>query len=179
MRKLTNLMKSVLGASLIVGSLTFTGCGGAVSTGSPAQTSSEKTPTSGGSAIKDPDGTYKYFSDASITKPPQKDAVFGNGQTISIEYDGSKSREGDSVFYQLFYVDKEGSVRPVTGGPFDGTTKGAFTTDSKVFTSEADGRPGFMEVSIVQNVKVGGGEQGITGTRVKLGVYPIKFDVSK
>jgi len=40
-------------------------------------------------------------------------------------------------------------------------------------------RPGFMEVSIVQNAKVVGGEQGVTGTHVKLGMYPIKFEVSK
>jgi len=143
------------------------------STSSSSQTSGVK--------IKDPDGFYKYFSDPSITKPPQKDAVFGNGQKISIEYDGSKSteKEGDSVFYQLSYVDTEGNVRPVTGGPFEETTKGTFSTNSKVYTSQADGRPGSMEVSIVQNAKVVGGEQGVTGTHVKLGMYPIKFEVSK
>ncbi len=132
-----------------------------------------------GVTIKDPQGTYKYFSDASITMQPQKGALFGNGQEISIEYDGSKSKEGDSVFYQLSYVDTEGEVRPLTGGPFEGKTKGTFRTDSKVYTSGADGRPGFMEVSIVQNAKVVGGEQGVTGTRVVLGMYPIKFDVSQ
>ena len=142
----------------------------------PSSSSSSQT---SGVTIKDADGFYKYFSDPSITKPPQKDALFGNGQTISIEYDGSKSKEGDSVFYQLSYVDKEGNVRPATGGPFEGTTKGTFKTNSKVYTSDADGRPGFIEVSIVQNAKVVGGEQGITGKNVKLGMYPIKFDVSK
>ena len=36
-----------------------------------------------------------------------------------------------------------------------------------------------MEVSIVQNAKFVGGEQGVAGTHVKLGMYPIKFDVSE
>lgn len=157
-------------------------CSSADSVKNPSsQSSASSSSQTSGVTIKDPAGYYKYFSDPSITKQPQKDAVFGNGQKISIEYDGSKSTEteGDSVFYQLSYVDTEGEVRPVTGGPFDGMTKGTFSTDSKVYDSDADGRPGFMEVSIVQNAKVVGGEQGITGTRVKLGMYPIKFDVSK
>jgi len=179
MTKSTILIRSLLAAISVIGGIALVGCDKNASTSSSSETTSGKTETSGGAAIKDPDGYYKYFSDPSMTKPPPKDALFGNGQTIAIEYDGSKSEELDSVFYQLFYVDKEGSVRPVTGGPFEGMTKGTFTTNSKVFTSEADGRPGFMEVSIVQNVKVVGGEQGITGKKVKLGMYPIKFDVSK
>jgi hypothetical protein len=166
-------IRGVVAAVLIVSSMVLAGCNkdDASSTSSSSQAS--------GVTIKDPDGTYKYFSDPSITKQPQKDAVFGNGQTISIEYDGSKSKEGDSVFYKLHYVDTEGSVRPVTGGPFEGQTKGTFSTNSKVYTSQADGRPGFMEVSIVQDAKVVGGEQGITGKNVKLGMYPIKFEISK
>ncbi len=173
MTKLGIFIRGVVAAVLVVSSMVLVGCNkeGGSSTSSSSQTS--------GVTIKDPDGFYKYFSDPSITKQPQKDAVFGNGQKISIEYDGSKSKEGDSVFYQLSYVDTEGNVRPVTGGPFDRITKGTFSTDSKVYTSQADGRPGFMEVSIVQNAKVVGGEQGVTGTHVKLGMYPIKFEVSK
>ncbi len=129
-------------------------------------------------AIKDPDGTYKYFSDPSITKPPTKGAVLGKGQTITIEYDGSKSREGDSVFYRLSYVNEEGSVQPITGGPFEGRTKGTFTASPKVFTSQAKDRPGFMEVNIVNNAKVVGGDAGVTGKIVILGMYPVRIDVA-
>lgn len=170
--------KQLFAAFLLIGGGLLAGCGGA-STSSSAEGDSAKTQTAGGENIKDPDGYYKYFSDASITKPPQKDAPFGNGQTISLEYDGSKSKEGDSLFYQLSYVDKDGSVLPITGGAFTGVTKGTFSTNGKVFTSDADGRPGFIEVSIVQNARVVGGEAGVAGKNVKLGVYPIKFEVSK
>ncbi len=175
MPKSTMLTRGVLAAVLVVSVIALVGCNkeGGSSTSSSSQTS--------GVAIKDPNGYYNYFSDPSITKQPQKDAVFGNGQTISIEYDGSKSKEGggDSVFYQLSYVDPEGNVRPVTGGPFEGMTKGTFSTNSKVYTSQADGRPGFMEVSIVRNAKFVGGEQGVTGEKLKLGMYPIKYEISK
>ncbi len=173
MSKLAMLVRGVVAAVFIVGGVALEACNKdeASSTGSSSESS--------GVAIKDPGGTYKYFSDPSITKQPQKGAVFGNGQTISLEYDGSKSKEGDSMFYQLYYVDTEGSVRQMTGGPFEGNTKGTFSTNSKVYTSDAAGRPGFMEVSIVQNVKVVGGETGITGTNVKLGMYPIKYEISK
>ena len=176
MQKSKILTRSALTVILFAVGFVFAGCGkddaSTTATSGTAQ-------TSGGAAIKDPDGYYKYFSDASITKPPQKDAPFGNGQTISLEYDGSKSKEGDSLFYQLSYVNKDGSVLPVTGGAFTGVTRGTFSTNGKVFTSDADGRPGFIEVSIVQNARVVGGEAGVAGKNVKLGVYPIVFEVSK
>ena len=120
--------------------------------------------------IKDPNGFYKPFSDASVTQAPAKDMKIGNGQLVSISYDGSKG--GPSVFYQLSYIDPEGNVRPITGGPFDAKGNGVFTRDIKVFTSEANGRPGFIEVSTVAG-------SGMSGTPVKLGTYPVVFEISK
>ena len=120
--------------------------------------------------IKDPSGFYKPFSDASITKAPEKDMKIGNGQLVSISYNGSKG--GPSLFYQLSYVDPEGNVRPMTGGPFDDKGNGLFTRDIKVFTSDANGRPGFMEVTTVSGA-------GMAGKIVKLGTYPVVFEISK
>lgn len=140
--------------------------------------SSSTSPTNAPTQAAGKDPYYTYFSDPSITKPPVKDALFGNGQTITIEYDRSKSQPSDPVFYQLFYVDPEGSVRPITGSPFEEKTSGVFTTSNKVYSSEANGRPGFMEVIIVQNAKVVGGDQGVTGKSVRLGMYPIQLQVS-
>lgn len=128
------------------------------------------------SNLKDPGGQCKPFSDPSITKGPPAGAVFGNGQTITIEYDGSKSKEGDSVFYQLLYFNVQGSLLPIGGAPFTGQTKGTFTTDHKVFESNAAGRPGCMKVGIVQDVAMG--SDGFTGKQVELGTYPIKFEIS-
>ena len=133
--------------------------------------------TSKSPVVNDP--TYTFFSDPSVTKAPPKDALFGNGQTLTLEYDGSKSKPGDTVFFQLFYTDPQGSVRPITGSSFDSPSKGVYTTSKKVYSSEADGRPGFMEVSVVQDAKVVGGEQGVTGKSLRLGMYPVQFQRSK
>ncbi len=120
--------------------------------------------------IKDPTGFYKPFSDPSITQAPAKDMKIGNGQLVSISYDGSKG--GASLFYQLSYVDPEGNVRSATGGPFDSKGNGVFSHEIKVFTSQADGRPGFMEVTTISGA-------GMAGKTVKLGMYPVVFEVSK
>ena len=100
----------------------------------------------------------------------------GNGQLVSITYDGSKG--GPSLFYQLSYVDPQGNVRPMTGGPFDSKGNGLFTRDIKVFTSDANGRPGFMEISTVSGSGLSP-EGKILGTNVKLGTYPVVFEVAK
>ena len=132
---------------------------------------------SGGVVLKDPDGDCKPFSDPSITKPPAAGTVFGNGQTLSLEYDGSKSEASSSLFYRTFFFDAEGTLRPISGGPFDGMTKGIFSTNAKVFESNANGRPGCVKVGTVINTKMG--SDGMTGTQVPLGTYPIKYDIGQ
>lgn len=128
--------------------------------------------------IKDPNGDYKLYSDPSITKQPTKDMVIGNGQLVSLEYDGSKSEEGSSLFYDLYYVDTTGAVIPMTGGTLEGDTKGTFSRDIMVFTSDAHGRPGFMEVTTVTDSGLDS-EGKITGKNVKLGMYAVKFQVAE
>ncbi len=126
--------------------------------------------------IKDPNGDYKLFSDPSITKPPTKDEVLGGGKAISIEYDGSKSKEGSSLFYTTYYVDNENEVRMITGSSFSGITQGTFTTSDKVFDSSADGRPGFLEVYIIKASAIdpaAGGSEALDSTPIKLGMYAI------
>lgn len=174
MPKSTIALRGVVAAVLVASGLVLAACtkDEGSSTNSSSQTSDVK--------IKDPQGTYKYFSDPSITKQPQKDALFGTGQTISLEYDGSKSKEeGEVLFYALYYVDTEGNVQRLTAGSFEGRTRGTFTTSDKASNYLSSGRPGFMEVSIVTNAKLSlGGGTSSSGTEVKLGMYPIKYDVS-
>ncbi|MEP6811307.1 MAG: hypothetical protein ABI992_13770 [Chthoniobacterales bacterium] len=127
-------------------------------------------PQSPAAEIKDPAGYYKIFCDPSITNGPAKDMKIGKGQIVSLTYDGSKG--GPSLFYQLSFVDPTGDVRPITGGPFDAKEKGVFARDIKVFTSEADGRPGFVEVSTISGV-------GMAGKKVKLAIFPVVFEISR
>ena len=132
--------------------------------------------------INDPNGDYKLFSDASVTKHPEKDVKFGNGQVLTFEYDGSKT-DGDpyaTLSYQLYYIDDKSSVHPIGGGNIEGKGSGEFKTaeGDKVFNSSAANRPGFLE--LLGTYGSGVDDSGkITGKNVKLGMYAISFDVSE
>jgi hypothetical protein len=121
----------------------------------------------------------KLFADPSITKFPAKDLVYGNGQTLSIEYDGSKSKPNQPVFFGLTMIRPDGIVVDMGSDTFDGSTPGrVFTNASKLFKSEADGRSGFVEISIVQNSGLDANGK-IVGKNVMIGRFPIKYQVSK
>ena len=126
--------------------------------------------------LVDPDGVYNFFSDPSVTKYPEKNVEFGNGQTLTFEYDGSKTNNDEyaTLSYQLYYIQDDGKVQPIGGGNVEGKGKGTFTTakEDKVFNSSEKGKNGFFELQ-------GTYTTGTTGTNVKLGMYPISFDISE
>ena len=124
--------------------------------------------------LVDPDGTYDFVSDPSVTKYPEKNAVFGNGQTLTFEYDGSKTNNDAyaTLSYQLYYIQDNGKVIPMGGGNLDGKGMGTFTTSDKVFDSAASGASGFFELQ-------GTYTTGTSGTNVTLGMYPIKFEIAE
>ena len=130
-------------------------------------------------SLENANNPKKLFADPSITKHPAKDLVYGNGQTLSIEYDGSKSKTGDPVFFDLMMVNPEGIVVQVGSDTFDGRTPDrVFSKSNKMFRSEADGRAGFVEIKIVQNVGLDANGK-ISGKNLMIGRFPIKFETSK
>lgn len=144
------------------------------------QSQSSSTSSTPAASVDDPEGVYKLFSDPSVTKSPEKDAVFGNGQTFTFEYDGSKTANDEyaTLSYQLYYVQDDGKVQPVTGGNLDGKGKGIFTTSDKVFTSNANGKQGFFELIGTHSTSASDSGQ-IAGSNVTLGMYAIKFEVAE
>jgi hypothetical protein len=121
----------------------------------------------------------KLFADPSVTKFPVKDFVYGNGQKLSIEYDGSKSKAGDPVFFDLTMINPQGIVVQIGSDTFDGRTPDrVFTKANKVFKSEADGQSGFVEINVAQNVGLDANGK-ISGKNVMLARFPIKFEASK
>lgn len=133
-------------------------------------------------ALVDPEGTYKLFSDPSITKHPEAGFVVGGGEPFSVDYDGSKSAGStDAILsYQLYYIQDDGKVINFTGGTLQGQGgKGTFTADGKVFTSAADGRKGFVEVTVTYGVTFDAAAKKYNGTTTKLGMYSVKFKVSE
>lgn len=125
--------------------------------------------------VKDPTGYYKLFSDPSITQHPADGAMIGDGATISFKYDGSKSRQPAILDYQLFYVDKEGEVRPIGGGSFDDQGGGLYSKIVTVYDTPANGRPGFLRLSTVSSAKADG---PITGSETTLGMYSVHLKKS-
>jgi len=132
--------------------------------------------------INDPYNEYSFFSDSSITKAPEKDAVIGGGNAISIEYDGSKTKDLSSLFYTLYYVADNGDVLLLTDSSFTGITKGTFTTSDKVYKSDADGQRGFLKayyIKLAANDSAAGGESALDSTQITLGMYPITFKIDE
>jgi hypothetical protein len=121
----------------------------------------------------------KLFADPSVTKFPAANFVYGNGQTLSVEYDGSKSKAGDPVFFDLMMINPDGVVVQIGSDTFEGRTPDkVFTKSNKIFKSDADGQSGFVEIKVAQNVGLDANGK-ISGKNVMLARFPIKFEASK
>ena len=155
---------SMVVLALLLMAVTFSSCGGE----SKKESSTNNKESSTKTKIDDIDGFYNYKSDKSITKPPAKGITIGDGRKVTIEYDKSK---GDILSYQLFYVDDSGSVIVMGGSTFDEDKDGdgVYNRDLITYTSNADGQEGFMEITTVSSDM----------KNVQLGMYPVKFKISK
>ena len=130
-------------------------------------------------SLENANDTKKLFADPSVSKFPGKDFVYGNGQKLSIEYDGSKSKAGDPVFFDLTMINPEGIVVQIGSDTFDGKTPDrVFSKANKIFKSEADGRSGFVEINVVQNSGLDANGK-ISGKNVMIARFPIKFEAGK
>lgn len=168
--------KPIIVAGIIGGVIAIGGAIAIITMNAPKGANSETTTTQSTStpALDDPSGDYAFFSDPSVAKYPEKNATFGNGETLIFEYDGTKTNNDEyaTLSYQLYYIQDNGKVIPMGGGSVEGRGKGAFTLSDKVFDSNAKNRSGFLELT-------GTYTSGTSGTNVKLGMYPIKFNTSE
>jgi len=175
--------KPAIIAAIIAGAVVVIG-GGALLIGNLAKnsspSSSSTTSQTTTATLNDPEGVYNFFSDPSVTSYPEKNAVFGNGQTFTFQYDGSKTNNDEyaTLSYQLYYIQDDGKVQPMGGGNLDGKGSGTFTTSDSVFNSNAKDRSGFFELQGTYDTGLSESGQ-ITGNNVTLGMYPIKFDISE
>jgi len=173
--------------AIIVGSVIVVG-GGAIiaaniigSNNSSSNSTNTSTATTDAKVkLVDPDGIYNFVSDPSVTKYPEANAVFGNGQTFTFEYDGSKTNNDEyaTLSYQLYYIQDDGKVQPIGGGNLDGKGSGTFSTSDSVFDSAASGASGFFELQGTYDTSVDDNNK-ITGKNVTLGMYPIKIEIAE
>ena len=183
MSKVLIWVVSAVGAVVVIGVIVYFVVQNNAQTGDQNTANTSQTNTTNSEVqIVDPNGDYKVFSDASITKHPEDGFVFGGGEPFMVTYDGSKSENNQyaTLSYQLYYVQDNGTVVNFTGGNLEGTGgKGDFSTDADVFTSDADGRKGFVEVVVTYGVTFDDASQSYKGTTNKLGMYPVKFKVTQ
>jgi hypothetical protein len=169
---------AVIGAVVVIGGAAFV----LTKKDTSANTNSSSTSQSSSKAkLDDPTGTYKLFSDPSVTKHPDNDVVFGNGQTLTFEYDGSKTNNDKyaTLSYQLYYIQDDGKVQPMGGGNMEGEGgKGTFTLSNKVFNSSAKDRSGFLELQGTYDSSIDSTNK-MSAKDVKLGMYSVKFDVAE
>lgn len=142
------------------------------SSGSAAPTTAP--PAGAPSGIKDPDGTYALFSDPRVKKAPAAGLKIGNGQVVTVEYPSGK----DVVFYEVFFVDRDGEVRSATRGPLVSQDELTHSSDITVFESNADGRPGFLALHTVGTTKVDDNGK-MSGSPVRLGMYAVTIETKK
>ena len=168
------IVASIVGAVVVVGGVVLLINNNNKPKMDTPETNNNTSQSTSATKLNDPNGDYDFFSDPSVTKYPEKGATFGNGQTLTFEYDGSKTNNDEyaTLSYQLYYIQDNGGVIPMGGGNVEGKGKGTFTLSDKVYNSSAKNRSGFLELQ-------GTYTTGTTGTNVKLGMYPIKFDVSE
>lgn len=168
------LLLAGVGAIVVIGGAVFLTTQKDEPTDKTVDTKSSTKESSAETKLVDPSGDFNFFSDPSVTKYPEKNVKFGNGQTLTFEYDGSKTNNDEyaTLSYQLFYIQDDGLVQPMGGGNVEGRGKGTFTLSNSVFNSNAKDRSGFLELQ-------GTYTEGTSGTNVKLGMYPIEFDVSE
>lgn len=168
----------IIGAVVVVGG----GAIAAVTLMNNQKTSDTNTTSTNDATAKldDPEGVYDIFSDPSVTKYPKANVVFGNGQTLTFEYDGTKTNNDEyaTLSYQLYYIQPNGKVIPMGGGNVEGKGKGTFTVSDKVFDSAASGASGFLELEGTYDTGIDDSGK-ITGNNVKLGMYPIKFEIAE
>ena len=159
--------------------MTATGCKDsapkpAATAGSSAPVATTAPTASAPTAIKDPDGRYKLFSDPRIKNAPAAGFKVGNGQVFSVEYPSGT----DTVFYDLSFVDRDGVVRPAKSSSLVTKDQMLHSSEIVVFDSDADGRPGFMSIHTVGTTKVDDSGK-VSGQPVRLGVYAVTIETKK
>lgn len=172
------IVAGVVGAVVVVGGIV----GVVALTGKDKDNSSPNTTSQSAATGKlvDPDNTYKLFSDPSVTEHPDNDVRFGNGQTLTFVYDGSKTgnEESATLSYQLYYIQDDGKVQPMGGGNVEGKGSGTFTLSDSVFNSSAKDKKGFLELIGTYDTSFSE-TTGFTGKNVTLGMYSVDFDISE
>ena len=121
---------------------------------------------------------WEEFADPALTTVPERGAKFGNGSaTLDFVYADNDDSRYPTYGYQLAYIQGDGGVIPMGGNNFYDVVDGAFSTSDEIFESNADGRYGFMSVSVTQDPSIDDANNMDAAT-TELGIFCIYFVVA-
>jgi len=118
-----------------------------------------------------PQEGYELFSSEIVVAAPADGAVYGDGTPISWTFaDGTVTTVAD---VDMSYINEAGDAIPMGGIFLEDFGDNEWGSTLNVFTSDADGRPGFMTLGLTQDADAtGSGEREIVGT------YCVTFKVA-
>lgn len=166
---MTNFKKITVAILLIISTFTLNACSD--------ETKAKKSTSSQVKLQERFKEQYKLYSSKSITKAPKKGLQVGDGSKVTVAYDKS---QGEGLFYQLYYVDNAGAVIPMGGSFFEENKDGSFSQKITEFTSAADGKDGFLELSTVYTKPGSNADNIVANSKtINLGMYPIELKIKK
>lgn len=129
---------------------------------------------SGGACPTVPQEGYELFSSDAVAVAPADGAVYGDGTSISWTlaeaYDGTPDVD-------MSYINEAGDAIPMGGIFLEDMGNNEWGSTLNVFTSDADGRPGYMLLGLTTDV--GLADDGTaTGNHEVIGIYCVTFKVA-
>ena len=137
--------------------------------------SSEEAPAAAGPKCEDNTSDYEIFAEDGVTNPPEYGQVWGDGSELAFDYAGFTP--GSTVSYQLYYVQDDGGVINITGGPFQDPVGTRFSSVDPQFSSASEGYYGIVEVTMLSDVDFDG--EKYTGTTTPVANFCVTLAVSE
>jgi hypothetical protein len=174
------LTNRLVAPALMVLALTLSACSSGPVSSEPPGSSSTPAPTANdgdataqpaaasGDCPAVPQAGFELTSDDSVTAAPSSGQTFGDGTPIS--WTIADLPDDATVDIDLYWVNSAGDAVSEGGMFLDDEGGGTWDTSLSVFTSAADGRPGFAVLGVTSNSWADGSGH-ISGDHVVLGVY--------
>jgi len=136
---------------------------------------SEGSSEGGGACPTVPQEGYELSSSEIVTVAPADGAIYGDGTPISWTFaDGTVTSTPD---VDMSYINEAGDAIPMGGIFLEDFGNNEWGSTLNVFTSDADGRPGFMILGLTPEVGLAA-DGTIEGEHVIVGIYCVTFKVA-
>ena len=129
---------------------------------------------SGGTCPTVPQGGYELFSSDQVATAPVDGAIYGDGTPIAWTFAGPVEGTPD---VDMAYINEAGDAIPMGGIFLQELGDNTWGSSLNVFTSDADGRPGFMILGLTHDAGIAA-DGTLEGTHEIVGVYCVTLKVA-